>query len=170
MRFICKKWVSLFLSISLAFSLPVPLQAIDVNSFTGLDSLTGPSEFIVQDHQNQKLITVHLLSGVRKPGLYRVPDRTNLITLLSYSGGISNDSDPEKIILKNQGSKSPKELTLDDLMVIGHGPVLKNQDIIFIEQEKPIVGSDTRLLVGLTGSILSIVLFSILIANQTDDR
>ncbi len=71
MEFICKKWLSLFLSVSLVFSIPRPLHAIDVNSFSSLDPLTGPSEFIIQDNQGQKLITVHLLSGVKKPGDHR---------------------------------------------------------------------------------------------------
>lgn len=168
MRFICKKWLSVFLSTSLVFSIPRTSRAIDVNSFSALDSLTGPSEFIIQDNQSQKLITVHLLSGVKKPGLYRVPERTNLITLFSYSGGISENSDTEKIMLKNQASRTPKELKLNDLMMSGHGPLLKNQDIIFIESQKPIISNDTQLVVGLSASILSIVLLSFLISNQND--
>ena len=47
----------------------------------------SPAYYISPGYESRLQITVHVWGEVHKPGLYLVPDNTDLVTLLSYAGG-----------------------------------------------------------------------------------
>lgn len=82
---------------------------------------SSPAYYISPGYESRLQITVHIWGEVHKPGLYVVPDNTDLVTLLSYAGGPTKNArvSSVKLIRTTEGSDQVEEIDFKDY--ISHG-------------------------------------------------
>lgn len=132
-------------------------------------SISKPSEFVFRSYESEELISVKLLGAVKKAGLYHIPAKMDLVTLLSLSGGTTKDADIEEIIIgrKGKGSEPIKvnlEKTIRNLGVAQYQ--LGQDDVILVKRKAPFISGDTWRSV----SIISVILTSVLTVLAIEDR
>lgn len=93
--------------ITFCFLLVVPFQAFAQSSDNRIIERDQPSRYFLGKDE-QLLLPVNILGLVKKPGQYMVPFRTDLITLIAYAGGFTEDAKISeiKIISNTEGEKS----------------------------------------------------------------
>ena len=96
----------------LAASVPVPARAEVGVTMAG----QTPAYYISPGFESRLQITVHIWGEVHKPGLYVVPDNTDLVTLLSYAGGPTKNAklDSVKLVRSDTGTKEVIEISVQD--------------------------------------------------------
>ena len=130
------------------------------------------SEYYVGKEYGKPLISVQLISGVNKPGVYYVPMGTNLVQLIAYAGGATDRSDIEQISIRKVNEENGDVTFLlvslekmlrskSDLTILSPG------DVILIPQKASI--EKTLTWVNLISGIVSIGL-SIAIIQDLDKR
>jgi hypothetical protein len=143
-------------------------------------SLGSPSEFVFESYPNQDLIPIRLLGAVSKAGLYHVPKKMKLITLLSLAGGTTKDANLEEVIISNEYIKPKKSNNLSrsykktltvnlEQRLLDESKqlhVLKANDIVLVKHKEPLVSTDTWRII----SIVSVSLTGLLTALAIDDR
>lgn len=142
-------WVALiFLSAQTGWAQVItPLEA---PSFKG-------SEFFVGKQYGKPLITVNLVNGVARPGVYHVPVGTNLAQLLAYAGGSDKTSDISLINIQRNVTQQAKVVQVDLASVIKSTraiPSVRDKDIIQIDPKR--TPTDDLLWLRLIGTIFSI--------------
>lgn len=124
------------------------------------------SEFFVGRDLGRPLVTVNLLSGVTRPGVYHVPMKTTLPQLIAYAGGTTSNADTSSITLRRTDLQKYKVLRYDldhTLTHDGEMPSIEDKDLISIPQQ---ASMDTTLRwVALIAGLASISL-SITMTNQ----
>jgi len=86
---------------------------------------------------DELLIRVNVWGYVAKPGQYLVPDNTDLISLLSYAGGPTEDAriDAIRLIRTVEGKRQVTEVDLKELLEGGSSeevPVLMPGDTVIV--------------------------------------
>ena len=149
----------------------------------GFGQIAGQGEFVSGDYPGAVLIPVTILGPVAKQGIHHIPTRTHLIKFLSLVGGVNSSSDLEDILIKRVGSKdkTPTEtkgehLYKEEIIHVdveelleepgSRGPILQQDDLVLVKENKPMFSNNTLLTVGLVSSILGIVVSSIVISNE----
>ncbi len=127
------------------------------------------SEYIFGREMQETLMPVYVLGAVTKPGLYHVPVKTDLTTLLSIAGGPTRESDVEDIVVKRQ---TPEEILHFDYENIVSkkdlkSPIIESRDTIWIGTKEPVVSNNTMLIVALLVGVGSIITSAIIISNET---
>ncbi len=130
-----------------------------------------PSEFVFQSYKGQELMTIKLLGAVQKSGLYHVPKKMDLATLLSLAGGTTSDANLEKVLIGQEGGKDNSksiELNVEEKLEKGEINIydLRANDVVLVKRKEPIIGTDTWRLI----SLISLALTSILTVVAIDDR
>ncbi len=120
----------------------------------------GVSEFYFRQDKDDVLIPVFVLGEVGKPGLYHVPLKSDLVTLLSIAGGLSENADHDSILLRDHRKKDHERLRMEDLVRDSN---LKNRqflgnEILYVEKTEPLISNNTMLALGLVTTLISIVL------------
>ena len=90
-----------------------------------LDSLqqTGPAqtaEYIFRNSPRDNLITVQLFGSVVRPGIYYVPEDTDLMRILTLAGGVVNTGELDEVIVRKSDGKAWSKV--DDRYVEQTGP------------------------------------------------
>ncbi|MBT4763103.1 MAG: hypothetical protein HOO06_15530 [Bdellovibrionaceae bacterium] len=102
-------------------------------------SLIGGSEYFVGRDLGKPLITVNLINGVTKPGVYHIPVDTDLARLLSYAGGSKDTSDLQEVSIRRTENKK-ESVSLVDLEYILKSdtpmPKMYNRDVVHIAQKE----------------------------------
>ena len=82
---------------------------------------SSPAYYISPGYESRLQITVHIWGEVHKPGLYVVPDNTDLVTLLSYAGGPTKNArvSSVKLIRTTENGDEVEEIDIKDY--ISHG-------------------------------------------------
>ena len=150
--------ILIFLTVQVRAELP---------GFSSPGAPTSPgSEYFVGKVQGKPLITVHLLSGVRAPGVYHIPIQTNLAQLFSYAGGLQEGASVDDISIRNTKFDSKIVTNHYDLYSIiqknEEFPNLQDNDTIHIAIQKDNV-SRVALWVGIFSSIATLALTSIVL-------
>jgi hypothetical protein len=117
----------------------------------------GASEFVFRNDPEEILVPVYVLGAVQRPGLYHIPVRTDLITLMALTGGPTQAAETDDILVKKQVSKEVLNVDLEKL-VAGSSlktPVLNNNDVVLVKTKEPIVSSNTMLVLTLVTTVLS---------------
>ncbi len=132
-------------------------------SYSLTDDLTGEahaSEFVMRRYPGEHLLPIRILSGVKNPGTYYLPEGTDLITAIALSGGLTNTADPEKLHWNQWNSQKITMIDLNETVAEPQkaNPRLGANDVVMIEEEKPWVSNNTILLVTLLTGVLSVVL------------
>lgn len=126
------------------------------------------SEFVVRRYPGEKLIPIRVLGGVRQPGTYHVPEGTDLISLISLTGGFNANADASSIQINQWGSQKILQLDVEDVLKnpATQNPTLASSDVVYIPEQSPAVSSNTLLVVGLISSLVGIFVGGLLISNE----
>lgn len=129
-----------------------------------------PSEFVFQSYKGQELMTIKLLGAVSKSGLYHVPKKMDLATLLSLAGGTTSDANLKSVLIGQEENKEKKSIEINVEEKIERGEIniydLRANDVVLVKRKEPIIGTDTWRLI----SLISLALTSILTIVAIDDR
>ncbi|MAE69290.1 MAG: hypothetical protein CME06_02350 [Gemmatimonadetes bacterium] len=89
----------------------------------GASAIQGasPAYYISPGHESRLQITVHVWGEVHKPGLYVVPDNTDLVTLLSYAGGPTKNARVSSVKLVRTADHADQVDEIDVKDYIAHG-------------------------------------------------
>lgn len=88
-------------------------------------------------NNEQLMINTYIWGQVRNPGLYKIPDNTDLLTLISSAGGPTENAKLAKIKIVRPTSKGDKIIYVDlneymktgDMSLI---PIMKPGDTVFV--------------------------------------
>ena len=129
-----------------------------------------PSEFVFQSYKGQELMTIKLLGAVHKSGLYHVPKKMDLATLLSLAGGTTSDANLESVLIgKGEAKKKTSvEINVEEKLEKGEIKLydLKANDVVLVKRKEPIIGTDTWRFVYM----ISLALTSVLTIIAIDDK
>lgn len=168
-----KRLVSLVTCASFFFQ-AAPALALDLEkSFSGRSA--GQAEFFNSNSDKRMQIQVTILSGVARPGVHQVPDNTNLMDMLALAGGISEDADASKVLVRrrsqvSKGSFDTLSYDVPDILTdnkIAY-PLIHNFDTIMVE---PRPKTDQKLITALTivASTVGIISGVVLLRKVTKD-
>lgn len=141
----------------------------DISRYLGEDQPDrSASEYSLRNFPDEKLISVRLLGGVNRPGLYHIPVGTDLMTLISLSGGLTQDAKLDDILVKRPSRKSVLKVDLKEVVASPElpGPALEGQDVVLIRKDEPWVSSNTLASIGLVSSLVGVILSGVLVAQQ----
>ncbi len=129
-------------------------------SIGGNHQLTGGAEYFAGRVEGKPLIKVNLVGGVRLPGVYYIPEDTNLGELLAYAGGATDGAQLEEVqvrsLLGTQASFKSYDFLALTKEPVGY-PLMRQGDIVQINVEKDQLAR-TALWVGIIGAIASLAL------------
>jgi hypothetical protein len=115
------------------------------------------SEFFVGRQLGKPLVTVNLLNGVTRPGVYHVPQGTNIAQLIAYAGGAHPKANLAEISIQRNVAKKPQlvEVDLDKIIKSTSSfPEVRDSDVVHIDND--VVLDSTVKWVGLAATISSI--------------
>jgi hypothetical protein len=123
------------------------------------------SEYFYNRSGRDVLSPVKLLGSVSKPGLYHIPDNTNLSTLLSISGGTTPDANTEGIIVRRaDGTKIEKDLFK---VVSGDEVKLAAGDMVYVPPKEGMFDAPSTNTIMVLTAVVSVVLTGILVNYTT---
>ncbi len=160
------------LLIFISFTLAVPsIIYAEIPTYTGPNTqrLSG-SEYYVGDSLGKPLIAVKLMSGVERPGVYHVPQGTDLSELISYAGGSHSNAHLDEILVKRNylGVTKNYEVDLEKILKSTTSvPKLVDNDVVFIDRDANL--ENTVRWVSIVSGILTIALTTFLIIDRTKD-
>ena len=140
---------------------------------TSLLSSSAGHDFISGAQPGDVLIKVNLWGAVHKPGIHRIPSKTDLLTLMSYAGGPTDRAILDEVTIKRRTSQAQKLIKVDlEELVQGashHNVELAPDDVIIVPADKPLISNDTLAVVGVASIILSTILTAVIIDDRTKD-
>ena len=172
-----KKKVSWVLVAKLLLESFVPVATFAEDLTTGLTvskemgSTKGGvgSEFVSGDYPGAVLMKVNLWGSVGKPGIHYVPTQTDLITLLSYAGGPTENARLNATYIKRWSRGKEIVLNIDTQELLEStgtkSPILQANDVVVIPTKKPIISNDMGLLVSFVAGVLSIIAAGIVVSR-----
>ncbi|MCO5143022.1 MAG: SLBB domain-containing protein [Oligoflexia bacterium] len=116
------------------------------------------SEYVLRRFSGEKLMPIRIIGGVQKPGVYYLPQGTDLLTAISLSGGLSDTADPDEVVWNQISSKQVHQLEIADLMKdpMKNNPALGANDLLMIKEKQPVISNNTLLLITAISSIVGI--------------
>jgi hypothetical protein len=131
------------------------------------------SEFVYRNDPEEILIPIYLLGAVSKPGLYHVPTHTDLISLLTLSGGPIPDAELDHVeIRRSLPDRTFRVTNIDFTKIVSDpiepSPTLVSNDVVYIPMKKPIVSSNTVLVVGLASTVITLILAAVLVSRSNN--
>jgi len=132
---------------------------------------TRADEYFSELYQGEILVPVHLLGSVGKPGVYHIPKQTDIIRLLALAGGTRADANLEDVSIKRRSEETERVINLNLKQLVnekGTGrPInLEANDIVLVSPKEPVISPNTVQVVGLTASLLGLIVSSLVIVNQ----
>lgn len=125
---------------------------------------TGGNEYISGQETGVVMMRVNIWGAVKRPGIHHIPVKTNLIELMSYAGGPSDNALLDEITIKRNLGKEQKKLSIDLSEIIHdqqqYDLVLKPDDIIVVPGSKPWI-SQNMFTLAMVVSILASTILSI---------
>ena len=139
---------------------------------------SGPAFYDLSDPFGVN-IEVNLWGFVKNPGRYKIPYKSTIIDLISYSGGPVENSDLKEIRILRPGNDSSKakskiiKVNYDDFLWGDkinensiRNPVLQAGDVILVKQERRYTLRDNLLIVlPIVSSLVSIITLIITITK-----
>lgn len=137
---------------------------------TQLGSGSPANEFFVGRELGKPLVTVNLLSGVARPGVYHIPTGTDLAGLIAYAGGAMDKSDMTEVSLRRleNGSTTQHDINFQKIANSQKAfPQLANNDVVYIPPRNTLENTITW--IALLSSIASVAL-SVALINDVNKR
>ena len=151
----------------------------------GLDDTRASSttsEYVFRSTTRGNLVPIQVLGAVAKPGLYFVPQRTDLVRLLTLAGGPQSAADDEVLVRK--ADRSWMDLSISGLKrdngsafevdipkVLKQGDyanlTLSPNDVVYVPQREPWISQDMFRTVSVVSLVMSIVLTAVLIDQKS---
>jgi hypothetical protein len=129
------------------------------------------SEYIYRVDSDEPLISIYLLGAVGRPGLYHVPTKMDLLSLLTLAGGALAGAETDRILIKGQeAGPSDRQIRFDlEGAVRGEGsarvPLMSN-DVVYVTPGKAGVSTTLLTVVGIVSGVLGIVATSVLLTQN----
>jgi hypothetical protein len=129
------------------------------------------SEFVYRNDPDEILIPIYLLGAVSRPGLYHVPARTDLISLLTLSGGPNNEAELEHVQIRRAlPDKKFHVSDVDFTKVVSEPltptPTLVSNDVVYIPTKQPFLSNNTIVVVGVAATVATVILTAILVGRN----
>ena len=126
----------------------------------------SPSEFVLRSYPDQSLISVKLLGGVGKPGVYHLPQGTTLTTAIALAGGFSQRSEYDSVMISNVSQGGFKKLDIQSLMTIEgrqKDPILQTNDMVLVKEQRNNISPDTVSGIVIIATVVATILSAITI-------
>jgi len=125
----------------------------------------GQAEYFNSNKDQRFTIRVNFVGGVQNPGIYHLPDTTNLVEALSLAGGTINDADLSKVYVKRMTATGYETTQYDLSKVVGESsskfPPITDHDTILVETSHSY--QNTFLWIAVLGALSGLVGTSYLI-------
>lgn len=135
-----------------------------------LQGYTRADEFYAESVPGEILVAINLLGAVRRGGIYHLPKQTDIIHLISLSGGITEQADLSRVTIKRRNKERERVIlvNLEDIFQRPGtlSPVLEAGDVVMIPLKEPPVSASTITLIGLISSIISIIVSGLLLSKS----
>lgn len=150
--------------------MPPPLYASGYQALTGLDKpMAGGAEYISGDLPKSVAMRVRVIGAVPLAGLHYIPKGTDLVTLISYAGGLAPTA-AGSIHIKRpvQGKFKLFELEFESLLNSDEMavPELRQDDIVIVPFRKEAIGDNTVRVLGFIATLLSIGISALVLADR----
>lgn len=125
------------------------------------------NEFFVGREYGKPLVKVNLVSGVQRPGVYHVPEGSDLAEVIAYAGGASEKANLNDVSIVRVNGKQKTHFDVDFERRLTHPdemPIVANQDIVHIPINRSL--DRTMTWVGILSGMASIALAVAVIDNQ----
>lgn len=165
-----------------------PLAAAAPGRF-GSDVLDvkGPqqtAEYIFRNSPRDNLITIQVFGSVARPGMYYVPEDTDLMKLLTLAGGVVNSSELDEVVVRKLEGRAWRSVNSkyvdqrnDQTYVVDVDKMLKNSpsvkplkmshdDFVYVPQKESWISNDFSKVVSLVSVILTGVLTYVIIKEK----
>lgn len=170
-----------FLQAAMLQAQVTPRMNSDILDFKGPQQT---AEYIFKNSPRDVLITVQLFGSVARPGIYYVPEDTDLMKLLTLSGGVLNTTELEEIVVRKSDARSWHGLNLrfvdkkndsvyrvDVDSLLKESPNLKplrmsHQDFVYVPTKEPFISANTSRIITIGSIVLSAVLTVLLIEKN----
>lgn len=162
-------FLNLFVAAVFSFSHLIGFRATaQLPSLGGVQQMSPGAEYFAGRVEGKSLIKVNLVGGVRSPGVYYIPEETNLAELLAYAGGAVEGAALDNIRVRSLlGGKW--EFKSYDFVRLSEEPVgfptIRQGDIIQIDIYKDNLPR-TALWVGIISAVTSLT-FALLNYNKS---
>lgn len=149
-----------------------PAFAYELNfGLEGASGKRGQAEFFNTNPEQRVMIKLNLVAGVGIPGIYHVPDNTNLLEAISLAGGGASNADLSEVYVRRETPDGTKtfEYNLDSVMKNPKTPFpkLENFDTIYVKQDNSQQAWMSRL--TLVSLVLGILSTSALVVNAVKE-
>ena len=147
----------LCLSVSLIFNPIVVRAESDIN--VDKEILPTGSEYLLRNYPDEPLLTIQVLGGVTKPGIYHIPKKTDVVTLLSLTGGVFPTADLKNIVLRRHKTKQIVQVDLDKVIRDTNNMPIKlgNGDVILVNMKEEPISPGTVKVVTFISLIMGVV-------------
>ena len=127
------------------------------------------SEFVMRRFPGERLMPVRIVGGVKSPGTYYVPEGTDLLTILSLSGGLQQNTDSEEIQLSQWQTKKTQTIDLERALSnpVKFNPTLAANDVLFIPEKEPLISANTLTALTVVATVVSVITAGFYIRNET---
>lgn len=178
--------VSLVTAFALSAQLAAPVaQAAGRDSVLDMKGPQQTAEYIFRNSPRDNLITVQIFGSVVRPGMYYVPEDTDLMKLLTLAGGVETTSELDEVVvrkmdgkpwagLKNDYVKQRNANTyvveVDDLLRKSTNvkPLkMSHDDFVYVPKQEPWISNDFAKIVGLVSVVLTGVLTYVIIKEKS---
>jgi hypothetical protein len=113
----------------------------------GADASVRPSNvFVYGDRNMDLLMKVTVIGAVQNTGVHYVPEKTDLVTLISLAGGTAEEANLNKVVIKRDlgGQKQVMEVDLEDLVsdAKADSPILQANDTILVPKNSRVISAN----------------------------
>jgi hypothetical protein len=118
------------------------------------------AEFVMRRFPGEHLVPIRILSGVKNPGTYYLPENSDLLTAIALSGGLTPTADPSRLHWNQWSTQKYTVVDLEDAVAqpLKSNPRLGANDVIMVDETKPWISNNTVLVVSLITGLLGIAL------------
>lgn len=118
----------------------------------------GVSEYFYRRDRDDVLVPVYMLGEVTKPGIYHVPVKSDLVTLLSIAGGLSPTANHDGIHVRDARQPEAAKVTMDDILKDSKAKprILLGNEVIYVEKSEPWISNNTMLVIGFLSGLVGI--------------
>ena len=128
------------------------------------------SEYMLRNYPDEPLLTIQVLGGVNKPGIYHVPGGTDVVTLMSLTGGIFSTADLSNIVLRKNKAKKITLIDLDKIIrdTASDPTQLHNGDVIFVNLKEDTIIPQITKVVTFASLILGLVVTGLVLSKDNN--
>lgn len=179
----------LLLSFLLVVQAPLAAAAPGGSRFSNdVLEMKGPqqtAEYIFRNSPRDQLITIQVFGSVARPGMYYVPEDTDLMKLLTLAGGVVNSTELDEVVVRKLDGRSWRGLNSryvdqknDSTYLINVDAMLKgstsikplrmaHDDFVYVPQKEPVISNDFYKVVTVASVLLTSVATFLLIRERS---